>query len=171
MVGLLGPSYGRCVSLLSSNPFSAWTQSEGGPPSGKHGRQPRASSATSRTHTRHTLGLASPPLSGLVCPRYVLFSRCSSRRRPPFRGRCSRTRSKPPTRRLRPRLTLEPLARHWSRCTRHRYPCCCPSGCARCGAGAGCSAIKYQSLCCCRARGDCPRRPQALEPLARHWSH
>ena len=35
-----------------------------------------------------------------------------------------------------------------------------PPGCARCGAGAGCSAIKYQSLCApgLRAKGDAARR-------------
>ena len=42
-----------------------------------------------------------------------------------------------------------------------------PSGCARCGAGAGCSAIKYQSLCRAR-RPPTPDFPYLKEGECSH---
>ena len=49
-----------------------------------------------------------------------------------------------------------------------------PPGCARCGAGAGCSAIKYQSLCNSGTRrvvlgcGGCESGPLKTVHLSRH---
>jgi len=56
-----------------------------------------------------------------------------------FHPRRRRWRSNPPGKRSQERLTRGTVASTMRRAAH-------PSGCARCGAGAGCSAIKYQSL-------------------------
>jgi len=78
--------------------------------------------------------------------------------------RCRRWRSNPSG-----KCSQERLTRGTVTSTKRRAAH--PSGCARCGAGAGCSAIKHQSICgrvaCTVPQGSSPRCPRRLLPCSR----